>query len=131
MINDLNRWTVGWIDWNLLLDEQGGPNHVGNLCSAPFLAVPAEDGLHPQSSYAAIGHFARFVRPGAERVLCAATREALECTAFANPDGSLAVVVLNRSEHDIAFSLAIDGVSHATDLPAHAIATYVQTPGLR
>ena len=131
MINDLNRWTVGWIDWNLLLDEQGGPNHVGNFCSAPFLAVPAEDGLHPQSSYAAIGHFARFARPGAERVLCAATREALECTAFVNTDGSLAVVVLNRSERDIAFSLAIDGVSHATDLPAHAIATYVQAPGLR
>ncbi len=126
IINDLNRWTVGWIDWNLLLDEQGGPNHVGNFCSAPFLAVPGEDGLHPQSSYAAIGHFARFVRPGAERVLCAATREALECTAFANPDGSVAVVVLNRSEHDIAFSLAIDGVPHATDLPAHAVATYVR-----
>jgi glucosylceramidase len=125
MINDLNRWTVGWIDWNLLLDEQGGPNHVGNFCSAPFLAVPAEDGLHAQSSFAAIGHFARFVQPGAQRVLAAATREALECTAFGNPDGSVAVVVLNRSEHDLAFSLAIDGMVHATDLPSHAIATYL------
>jgi glucosylceramidase len=59
-------------------------------------------------------------------VLCAATREALECTAIVNPDGSLAVVVLNRSEHDIAFSLALDGTAHATDLPAHAIATYLR-----
>jgi glucosylceramidase len=124
ILNDLNHWTVGWIDWNLLLDEQGGPNHVGNFCSAPFLAVPDEDGLHAQSSFAALGHFARYVQPGAQRVLAAATKEALECSAFANPDGSLAVVVLNRSEHDIAFSLAIDGVSHAADLPAHAIATY-------
>lgn len=124
MIADLNRWTVGWIDWNLLLDEQGGPNHVENYCSAPILAVPDEDGLHPQSSYAAIGHFARFVRPGAERVLCAATRERLECTAFANPDGGIAVVVLNRSDEAQAFSLAIDGVAHAAELPAHAIATY-------
>ena len=126
MINDLNRWTVGWIDWNLLLDEQGGPNHVGNFCSAPFLAVPAEDGLFAQSSHAAIGHLARYAQPGAQRVLAAATREALECTAFANPDGSIAVVVLNRSEHDLAFSLAIDGVAHTTDLPAHAIATYLK-----
>jgi glucosylceramidase len=124
IINDLNRWTVGWIDWNLLLDEQGGPNHVGNYCSAPLLAVPHEDGLHPQSSYAALGHFARFVQPGAERVLCAATREALECTAFANPDGSLAVVVLNRTDHDIRFSLSIDGAVHAAHLPGHALATY-------
>ena len=30
IINDLNRWTVAWIDWNLILNEQGGPNHVGN-----------------------------------------------------------------------------------------------------
>ncbi len=128
IINDLNRWTVGWIDWNLLLDEQGGPNHVGNFCSAPMLAVPAEDGLHPQSSYAALGHFARHAQPGAQRVLAAATREALECTALANPDGSLAVVVLNRSDHDIAFSLAIDGTRYAADLPAHAIATYLRHP---
>jgi len=124
IIQDLNHWTVGWIDWNLLLDEQGGPNHVGNFCSAPMLAVPAEDGLHAQSSFAALGHFSRHVQPGAQRVLCAATREALECTAFVNPDDSVAVVVLNRSEHDLAFSLAIDGVAYATDLPAHAIATY-------
>jgi glucosylceramidase len=124
MMADLNRWTVGWIDWNLLLDEQGGPNHVGNYCSAPVLAVPAEDGLHPQSSYAAIGHFARFVQPGARRVLCAATREALECTAFANPDGSTVVVALYLSDEALAFSLAIDGVPHAAHLPAHAIATW-------
>ncbi len=124
IIQDLNHWTVGWIDWNLLLDEQGGPNHVGNFCSAPFLAVPHEDGLHAQSSHAALGHFARFIHPGAQRVLCAATREALECTAFVNPDGSPVVVALNRSDHDIAFSLAIDGVAHTAELPAHAIATW-------
>lgn len=128
MIHDLNRWTVGWIDWNLLLDEQGGPNHVGNFCSAPWLAVPAEDGLHAQSSHAAIGHFARCVRPGAQRVLCAATREALECTAFANADGSVAVVALNRSDQALSFSLAIDGQAHAATLPAHAVATYLRAP---
>ena len=66
------------------------------------------------------------MKPGAQRVLCAATREALECTAFANPDGSIAIVVLNRSEHDLAFSLAVDGTTYAADLPAHAIASYVR-----
>lgn len=127
VINDLNRWTVGWIDWNLLLDEQGGPNHVGNFCSAPMLAVPAEDGVHPQSSYFALGHFARFIRPGAQRVLAASTREAMECTAFHNADGSLAVVVLNRSDHDMAFSMCIDGTRYVADMPAHGIATFVRS----
>ncbi len=125
IVQDLNHWTVGWIDWNLLLDEQGGPNHVGNFCSAPLLADAGRAALHPQSSFAALGHFARFMQPGAQRVLCAATRETLECTAALNPDGSVAVVVLNRSGHPIPFSLAIDGVAHSADLPAHAIATYV------
>ncbi len=124
MVNDLNRWTVGWIDWNLLLDEQGGPNHVGNFCNAPVLAVPQADEIHHQPAYAALGHFARHVQPGAHRVLCAATREALECTAFVNPDGSVAVVALNRSDHAIAFSLAIDRAAHAAQLPPHAMATY-------
>jgi glucosylceramidase len=109
MINDLNRWTVGWIDWNLLLDEQGGPNHVGNFCSAPLLADPAEDGCTRRARSPPSATSRASCEPGAQRVLCAATREALECTAFANPDGSVAVVVLNRSEHDLAFSLAIDG----------------------
>ena len=106
MINDLNRWTVGWIDWNLLLDETGGPNHVGNLCSAPMLADTARGELLHQSSYFYIGHFARFIEPGAQRVLCAATRQELEATAFVNPDGSVAVVVLNRTEAPIRFELA-------------------------
>ena len=125
VINDLNRWTVGWIDWNLLLDETGGPNHVGNLCSAPMLADTARGTLMPQSSYFYLGHFARFVAPGARRVLCAATREALEATAFANPDGSIATVVLNRSEAPIRFALRLRSEGFVAELPPRALATYV------
>jgi glucosylceramidase len=123
MINDLNRWTVGWIDWNLLLDATGGPNHVGNFCSAPLLADTAADRLMPQSSYAYIGHFARFIRPGAQRVLCTADRQVLETTAFVNADGGVAVVVMNRSTSPVACDLHIDGHGVRLDLPARSIAT--------
>jgi glucosylceramidase len=125
MINDLNRWTVGWIDWNLLLDETGGPNHVGNLCSAPVLADRGSGELMLQSSYFYIGHFARYIRPGAQRVLCASTRQVLECTAFVNPDGTLAVVVMNRSETPLAFALRTESGFHRAELPARSIATYL------
>ena len=77
----------------------------------------------PQSSYAYIGHFARFVRPGARRVLCAATRQVLESTAFVNPDGSVATVVMNRSEQALRFVLRVDGQRWLVDLPARAITT--------
>ena len=117
---------MGWIDWNLLLDHTGGPNHVGNLCSAPVLADVAADALLYQNSYSYLGHFSRFIRPGARRVLCAATLEVLECCAFSNPDGSIAVVALNRSEVPIEFTLRLNGAYYAASLPARAIATYVQ-----
>ena len=125
MINDLNRWTVGWIDWNLLLDATGGPNHAGNLCSAPILADASGGALVHQSSYWAIGHFARFIRPGARRVLCAASWQDLEATAFVNPDGSTAIVVLNRTDQGIRFTLRTDADSRVADLPARSIATYL------
>ena len=125
MINDLNRWTVGWIDWNLLLDATGGPNHVGNLCSAPILADAAGGTLMHQSSYWAIGHFARFIRPGARRVLCAASRQDLEATAFVNPDGSTAIVVLNRTDQAIRFTLRADADISVAELPARSIASYL------
>ena len=123
MINDLNRWTVGWIDWNLLLDPSGGPNHVGNLCSAPILADASQDRLMHQSSYFYIGHFSRFVKPGAQRLLCSASRQVLEATAFVNPDGAVATVVMNRSEQPVPFVLRIDDQRWRVNLPARAITT--------
>ncbi len=125
IINDLNRWTVGWIDWNLLLDETGGPNHVGNLCSAPMLADREHNRLMPQSSYDYLGHFSRFIKPGARRVLCSASSQDLACTAAVNEDGSVATVVMNRSDRPHRFTLRIDGVAGVVSLPPRSIATYV------
>lgn len=125
MINDLNRWTAGWIDWNLLLDDSGGPNHVGNLCSAPILADRTTGNLHHQSSYYYLGHFARFVRTGAQRVLCASSKQDLETTAFVNPDGSTAIIVLNRTDTAIRFCLRIDDGRCVSELPARSMATYL------
>jgi glucosylceramidase len=125
IIHDMNRWTAGWIDWNLLLDHRGGPNHVGNFCSAPLMADANGSGYAPENSYFYLGHFARFVAPGARRVLCAATRQVLECTAFVNLDGTCATVVMNRSEDVQDFVLHMNGHRWCLQLPARSIATYV------
>jgi glucosylceramidase len=125
IINDMNRWTVGWIDWNLVLDEHGGPNHVGNYCSAPIIIDTANDLLMHQSSYYYIGHFARFVKRGAHRVLCAASRQDLETTAFVNPDATTVVVVMNRTQQAIRFNLRTTDYKAVTELPPRSIATYL------
>jgi glucosylceramidase len=126
MINDLNRWTVGWIDWNLILDHEGGPNHAGNFCSAPIHTTRSPEGFSLQSSYYYLGHFARFVRPGARRVLCAASRPDTEATAFRNTDGSVAVLVLNRTEQAQRLLLRIDATGGLLELPPRSIATCIR-----
>jgi glucosylceramidase len=125
IVNDLNRWTVGWVDWNLLLDEQGGPNHVGNLCSAPILYDTRAGAIHYQSSYYYIGHFARFIRPGARRVGLGNPRDDLDATAFRNPDGRVIVVAMNRTDSPIPMSVTVGQESVSDKLPAHAIVTLV------
>jgi len=123
MINDLNGWTVGWIDWNLMLDETGGPNHAGNYCSAPVMIDTRSCEILYQSSYYYIGHFSRYIRPGARRITCNSDSDALETTAFLNPDGQVAVVVLNRTSQVVPFALQFDGLSGAVESPPHSIAT--------
>jgi glucosylceramidase len=125
LVADLNRWTVGWVDWNILLDETGGPNHVGNFCFAPVHADTRTDGLHFMNSYYYIGHFSRFIKPGAVRIASAASVDELETTAFRNPDGSLALVVLNRTGKAVPYAVRLGGRSAKTESPAHSIRTYL------
>jgi glucosylceramidase len=125
MINDFNAGTVGWTDWNILLDEQGGPNHVGNFCFAPIHADIKTGKLMYTNSYYYIGHFSKFIHPGARRIVSAASRDMLLSTAFINPDGKIAVVVMNKTDKDIEYSLWIKGKAAKTTSPAHSIATLV------
>jgi glucosylceramidase len=125
MIKDLNRWTVGWIDWNLVLDEQGGPNHVGNYVFAPIHANIENDSLHFMNSYYYIGHFSRFIRPGAVRIIAAPTHDDLETTAFLNTDGRIALVVLNRTDNDIPFAVKHNNEAAETRSLSHSILTFI------
>lgn len=124
MINDFNAGTVGWTDWNILLDEKGGPNHVGNFCFAPIHADPVK-GLQYTNAYYYIGHFSKFIRPGAKRINASSNRSGLLTTAFKNPDGSIAVVVMNGSDQKIDYQLYMHGqAAQITSLP-RSISTLV------
>jgi glucosylceramidase len=109
MIRDLNNGSVAWTDWNVLLDERGGPNHVRNFCFAPVHADARAGSLAYTSAYYYIGHFSKFLRPGARRVVSSSSRDALLTTAFRNEDGSLAVVVMNPSDKPVEYRLWIQG----------------------
>jgi glucosylceramidase len=125
MVNDFNCGTVAWTDWNVLLDENGGPNHVGNFCFAPVHADTKTGKLIYTNSYYYIGHFSKFIQPGAKRISCSTNRDKLQATAFLNPDGKMVVVVLNLSDERLPFNLWIDGKAAETVSLPHSIMTAV------
>lgn len=126
IINDLNAGCTAWIDWNIVLDMEGGPNHVGNFCDAPILADSKNDALYYQSSFYYIGHFSRFIKPNAVRLathmdswMTPATVDGrmgntMECCAFKNADGTIALVLTNRTEANMVYKL---NVTDDTDAP--------------
>ncbi len=127
MIHDFNSGTEGWTDWNILLDERGGPNHVGNFCFAPIHADTRTGKLIYTNSYYYIGHFSKFIRPGARRILASPSRSMLLTTAFVNEDGTVAVVVMNPTARGGQYFLAVGSSSVEISLRPHSIQTVVFT----
>lgn len=125
MIGDFRHWVTGYIDWNIVLDQRGGPNHVGNFCDAPVIVNTETKQVSYGASYYYIAHFSKYVQPGAHRIASGDGPAALQTVAFANPDGSLVTVVLNETDTPVSFVLAAAGETLACTIPAHAIQTYL------
>lgn len=125
MINDFNSGTVAWTDWNILLDEAGGPNHAGNFCFAPLHADTKTGALIYTNAFYYIGHFSKFIKPGARRIISSSNRDKLQTTAFLNTDGTVAVVVMNASDTKIPFHLWLAGKGAAVESAPHSINTLV------
>lgn len=124
ILGNLNAGISGSIDWNLLLDAKGGPNHVGNFCEAPIMLKEDDSDFEVMYEYYYIGHFSRYIQPGAVCLSCSVFSSEVEATAFENPDGSRTAVLLNRSESAQPVSLtenAAEGFSLV--LEPHTIAT--------
>ncbi|MFZ4544316.1 MAG: glycoside hydrolase family 30 protein, partial [Saprospiraceae bacterium] len=125
MINDFNNGMVGFTDWNILLDETGGPNHVGNFCFAPVHANTQTGELIYTNSYYYIGHFSKFIQSGARRIISSPSRSQLLSTAFLNPDGTIVVVVMNQSEKSTPYFIWIKGKAVELNILPRAIQTIV------
>ena len=125
MINDFNNGMVGFTDWNILLDETGGPNHVGNFCFAPVHGDTKTGQLVYTNAYYYIGHFSKFIQPGAKRISSAASRSQLLTTAFMNTDGKTVVVVMNQGTAATPYFLWINGKAAEINARPRSIATLV------
>ncbi|KAF5071463.1 Glycosyl hydrolase family 30 TIM-barrel domain protein [anaerobic digester metagenome] len=107
IIGCLNNGVDGWVDWNMVLDRQGGPNWAKNWCVAPVIVNPEKDEIYFTPLYYTLAHFSRFIRPGAVRIGSTCTDDSLMLTAARNPDGSIAVIVFNPGAETKGIRLAL------------------------
>jgi glucosylceramidase len=134
IINDMNNWCEGWIDWNMVLTIEGGPNHAGNFCDAPVIVDVLKGEVFHQSSFWYLGHFSRFVRPGFFKIACNVCGNipqttdkgpGIEAAAFSKTGLDAVAVVLNRTEEP--YDLCIKAFGDATDvgIPPRSISTFI------
>ena len=125
MLGNFLNGMNGFLDWNVILDSEGGPNHVKNFCDAPIMCDEEKDTVDVHKSYYYIRHFSQFVKKGAVRIWSGRSVDSFEAVAFKNPDGSVACIVLNKNDKDADFGLVDDGKQVNIKAPAHSIQTLV------
>ena len=125
IIGDLNAGMNRFIDWNLLLDTQGGPNHVGNYCSAPILCDPTSGEIAIQPSYRFLAHFSRFLPRGSRRVALSRYTSDIQAAAARTPDGQLVLIAMNATDRELPVTISdVDkGMLADTTLIPHSIVT--------
>ena len=121
----MNRWTEAWIDWNLILNEQGGPNHVGNYCSSPIIVDTKNNKILYQSSYYYLGHFSRFIKRGDHIIQCDVDSSSLLALAALDSSGAITVVIMNENDDAIEFILRSSDDSFPLQISPHSIFTIV------
>lgn len=125
IIGCLNNYVDGWVDWNMVLNKQGGPNWFKNWCTAPVIVDEEKDEVYFTPLYYTMAHFSKFIRPGAVRIGFECADKELMVTAAQNPDGSIAVIVFNPGEKEKAFNISIKNQNANAVISAKAIQTII------
>jgi glucosylceramidase len=127
IIGCLNNWVDGWVDWNMVLDRQGGPNWFKNWCAAPIIVDPDADEVYFTPLYYTMAHFSKYMRPGAVVFEVVNTDKDLQVTAAKNPDGSIAVVLFNEGKTPKLFNLVLNEQTVTININAQALQTVMVT----
>ena len=125
IIGCLNNWVDGWVDWNMVLDRQGGPNWFKNWCVAPVIVDPVKDEVYFTPLYYTMAHFSKYIRPEAKVIGLEKTDKNLQVTAAENPDGSIAIVVFNEGKTKKSFKLFLDKKETFVNIDAQALQTII------
>ena len=125
IIGCLNNWVDGWIDWNMVLDTQGGPNWFKNWCVAPVIVDPEKDEVYFTPIYYTLSHFSKYIRPNAKIIGVENSDTELMVTAAENPDTSIAVVLFNEGTKAKNFTISLGKQKRTIHINAQAIQTII------
>lgn len=125
IIEDLNAGVNGYIDWNILLDHKGGPNHKKNYCNSVMMLNEEASDYNKPIAYYYIGHFSKFIQPGAVQIAHSKYITDIHVTAFKNPDDSIAVVIYNGSGNNTEIQLCITGKRIHDTIEKDSIVTFI------
>lgn len=128
IIVSLDHWVSGWIDWNVVLDRHGGPNHVNNLCGAPVMIDTATGQVYYTPVYYVLAQFSRTIRPGdtvveSELRADGLDHDALHTVSTLNDTGLLSVQLLNTTRQPVGYKLQIGEQYAEIEIPANAVQT--------
>jgi glucosylceramidase len=132
IIGVLQRFSVGWTDWNLALDLQGGPNWAKNFVDSPIIVNSTADEFYKNPMFYVLAHFSKFIPPGSVRISSVISNlpklSRLDAVAFVTPDNQRILVVLNSAlstTHNISIKEPKQHGSFDYSLPPLSIATFV------
>lgn len=129
IIGDLNAWAEGWVEWNLVLNTSGGPNHANNNICAPIVVNEDNTNVYYNPAYYILLQFSKFLRPGALRIgmAMANTNDTanLIATSFKNKDGKVVVEILNTNDNPVNYQVKLGKNGANAQIPGHAIQTVV------
>lgn len=125
ILGDLNSGINAYIDWNLILDNKGGPNHKLNYCNSPIMLNNNNSDYIKNLTFYYIGHFSKYIKPGAKRIAFSKFTSDIEITSFVNPDDSITIVLLNRNDFNKEYNICLKDIVIHDNLDSHAIVSYI------
>ncbi|MCL4115484.1 UNVERIFIED_CONTAM: hypothetical protein GTU68_023908 [Idotea baltica] len=123
IIGCLNNYVDGWIDWNMVLNKQGGPNWFKNWCVAPIIVDEENDEVYFTPIYYTLAHFSKFIRPEAKVINLENSDKDLMVTAAENLDGKIAVVIFNEGTTAKNINLSLGDKNVAIQIQGQGIQT--------
>ncbi|MHC4453041.1 MAG: glycoside hydrolase family 30 beta sandwich domain-containing protein, partial [Planctomycetota bacterium] len=129
LVVGMGHWLAGWIDWNIVLDKRGGPNHVNNFCLAPVMVDGETDTVYYTPLFYIVKQVSRHSRPGGMVLETSVdTPLGLHASAIRNPDGTIVVHVFNEGDADVAYVVRIGEQEATVTSPAASLQTVVIEP---